>query len=273
MRRYLWVIPIVALVVIGAIVVTTRAGPIQPLERLPGGIADTPATEEITDNSAVIALKTGAPAFCQVNYGPTRQYGQMRRMSMSGPMTDHRILLPGLKPETEYHVRLTAVDVQARVYQSADLTFRTRPAASGRPTGTNVAAASVGAKVIGVSSNYGRETNSSTFGANYAIDGDPSTEWSSDGDGDKAWIEIALAREYRITAIGFWTRTMGSSAQIAQFEVVADGKVRLGPFTLPSAAGIHYFPVDAKATRLRFNVLKSSGGNTGALEIEALAAP
>lgn len=273
MRKYLWVVPVVALLAIGAVVLTTRASPIQPLERVPGGIARAPAIQEISDNSAVIALKTGAPAFCQVNYGPTPQYGQMRRMSMSGPMTDHRILLPGLQPDTEYHVRLTAVDVQAQVYQSADLTFSTRPAASGRPAGTNVAAASAGAKVIGVSSNYGGEDITGTYGANHAIDGDPTTEWSSNGDGDKAWIEVELAQEHRITAIGFWTRTMGSSAQITQFEVVADGKVRLGPFRLLNAGGIHYFPIDVKARRLRFNVLKSSGGNTGAVEIEAVARP
>jgi hypothetical protein len=66
---------------------------------------------------------------------------------------------------------------------------------------------------------------------------------------------------------------MGTSAQIEQFEVVADGKTRVGPFTLPGAAGVHYFPVDLQAKRLRFNVLQSSGGNTGAVEIEVLAAP
>lgn len=112
-----------------------------------------------------------------------------------------------------------------------------------------------------------------TYGANHAIDGDPSTEWSSNGDGDKAWIEIELARSSHITVIGFWTRTMESTAQIQRFEVVADGKTRLGPFTLPDAAGIHYFPVDITAKRLRFNVLKSTGGNTGAVEIEALTIP
>ncbi len=272
MRPYFWLV-IITIVLLGVAVVATRANPVQPLERLPGGISSGPSIEEVTDTSAVIALKTGAPAFCQVNYGTSSQYGQMRRMSMSGPMTDHRILLPGLQPDTVHHFRLTAVDAAARIFQSADITFKTRQATSGKPAGKNVASLSAGAKVVGVSSNYGGEGNASTFGANHAIDGDPSTEWSSNGDGDKAWIEIELAREYHLTAIGFWTRTMGSSAQIQQFEVVADGKVRLGPFTLPNASGIHYFPVDVTAKRLRFNVLKSSGGNTGAVEIEALAEP
>jgi len=55
--------------------------------------------------------------------------------------------------------------------------------------------------------------------------------------------------------------------------LLAGGKARLGPFTVPNAAGIHYFPVDIRAKRLRFNVVKSTGGNTGAVEIEALTSP
>lgn len=273
MRGYLRLVLVIVVLVAGVAVLSTRANPIRPLERLPGGIASGPSIEDITAQSAFVTLKTSAPAFCQVNYGLTSQYGQMQRMSMSGPMTDHRILLPGLTPDATYHVRLTAVDVQARVYQSADLTFKTAKTASAKPRGENVASLQAGAKVVGVSSNYEGGSNSSTFGADQAIDGNPGTEWSSDGDGNKAWIEIELAKAYHLTAIGFWTRTMGTSAQIERFEVVADGKRRLGPFTVPSAAGIHYFPIDVQAKRLRINVLKSSGGNTGAVEIEAIAAP
>lgn len=270
--RYV-VVAVLALIALGAAVVYTRASPIQPLERLPGGIVEGPDIESITDSSAVISLKTAAAAFCQVNYGITPAYGVMRRMNMAGAMTDHRILLPGLQPETVYHVRLTAVDAQARIYQSGDLTFTTVKATGRRPEGQNVAALSGGAKVVGVSSNYGGGDLTSTFGGNNAIDGNPSTEWSSNGDGDKAWIEIELARPSHLSTIGFWTRTMGTSAQIQQFEVVADGQTRLGPFTLGDAGGVHYFRVQLTARRLRFNVLKSTGGNTGAIEIEALATP
>ena len=105
------------------------------------------------------------------------------------------------------------------------------------------------------------------------IDGDPSTEWSSNGEGDHAWIEVELSQASHLTAIGFWTRTMGATAQIREFEVIVDGRTKLGPFIVPNASGIHYFPVDVEAKRLRFAVVKSSGGNTGAIEIEALAAP
>ncbi len=79
--RYAWAGIIAAMLVVAGWVVSTRASPIRPLERLPGGIIVGPTVGTITDTSAVIALKTAAPAFCQVNYGSTPQYGQMRRMS------------------------------------------------------------------------------------------------------------------------------------------------------------------------------------------------
>ena len=73
-------------------------------------------------------------------------------------------------------------------------------------SGENLA---VSATVVDVSSNYGSGTLDSSFGANKAVDDDPATEWSSDGDGDGAWIEIELPGETHVTSLGFWTRTMG----------------------------------------------------------------
>src|SRR5581483_10002069 len=93
---------------------------------------------------------------------------------------------------------------------------------SNKPSGKNVALLTAGARVKGVSSNYGGGDNDSAFGANKAIDGDLTTQWSSNGEGDKAWVEIDLGQEYALSALGFRTRTMGTSAQIAQFRVLTD---------------------------------------------------
>jgi hypothetical protein len=155
-------------------------------------------------------------------------------------------------------------------------------AMDGGPPARNMARLSEGAKVVGVSSNYGGRSNSSTHGANNAIDGIPTTEWISNGDGEKAWIEIELARAFRLSAIGFWSRIVTRpeerryefEAQVEQFEVVADGKTTLGPFSVFNKAGrIEYFPVSVSATRLRFNVLKSRGSDTGAVEVGAYGPP
>ena len=104
---------------------------------------------------------------------------------------------------------------------------------------------------------------------NEAIDGNASSEWSSNGDGKEAWIETELSQSFDLTALGFWTRTMGNSAQIFRFSVVVDGGQRLGPFDVPDAATIYSFDVQVRAKRLRFEVESSSGGNTGDVEIEA----
>ena len=139
--------------------------------------------------------------------------------------------------------------------------------------GKNVALVSKGARIVGVSSTFGGGGNESAWGANNAIDGAPGTQWSTAGDGDDAWIEIELPSRTHVTSIGFWTRAMSSSAQILSFRVIADGGDVHGPFELKGAAAIHYFETDLKATRLRFEALETSGGNTGAVDIEVYGSP
>ena len=113
----------------------------------------------------------------------------------------------------------------------------------------------------------------SSFDANNALDGNPSTQWSSQGDGNGAWIEIEFAQDSHITSLGFWTLTMATSAQIASFRVVTDRGETFGPFDLSDASAVHYFDVDLTAKRLRFETVDSSGGNTGAVEIEVYVEP
>ena len=64
---------------------------------------------------------------------------------------------------------------------------------------------------------------------------------------------------------------MGSSAQVSSFKVITDDSIQLGPFELQDAATMYYFDVNVKAQRLRLKVVGNSGGNTGAVEIEAYA--
>jgi hypothetical protein len=191
-----------------------------------------------------------------------------------GPHENHHPLLSGLQPDTDYHVRLQGVGQDGTLYRSQDYTFRTPKGdeSETRPAGTNLALVAGGAKIAGVSSNYGGD-NTGSYGANNAIDGNPATQWSSNGDGNKAWIEIELPAKAHITNIGFWSRTMGSSAEIRTFRVIADGGQAYGPFTLADAGSIHYFATDFTAQRLRFEAVDTSGGNTGAVEIEVYGTP
>ena len=139
--------------------------------------------------------------------------------------------------------------------------------------GINLASPENGASVAAVSSNFGGGGIYSTFGAANAIDGDTATEWSSASDGDTAWIDVELASETNITSVGFWTRTMGDTAQVNSFQVTTDRDETYGPFTVNDATTIYRFDTQFTARRLRFELLDTSGGNTGALEIEVYGEP
>ena len=139
--------------------------------------------------------------------------------------------------------------------------------------GENRALIARGARVVGVSSNFAGGGVDSAFGASNALDGDPSSEWSSDGDGNHAWIEIALPEKINITSIGVWSRTMGVSAEISTFRLVDELGGIAGPFTLYNATEIHHFNTNFKTRRLRFEVIDSSGGNTGLIEIQIFGDP
>jgi hypothetical protein len=65
---------------------------------------------------------------------------------------------------------------------------------------------------------------------------------------------------------------MSSSAQITRFRVVTDDGVH-GPFELPDANGLHRFELPAITRTLRLEVLASTGGNTGLVELEAYRVP
>ena len=66
---------------------------------------------------------------------------------------------------------------------------------------------------------------------------------------------------------------MGTSAEIFSFRVITDRGEVAGPFELGGAGAPHYFPTDLTAERLRFENVSTSGGNTGAVEIEVYGSP
>lgn len=273
-----WIVLMLALILVACGDQVADPAAILSLQEMPGGY-DVPSVIDNTGTSVVIQFTTGVPTMCSVAYGTDITYGDLATMPMMGGATqDHAVTLPGLTPNTTYHYRLTLTDEQAHVYQSEDLTFTTAPSEppppAARPEGENVASLAAGARVIAVSSNFGGGDNDSSFGANKAIDGEPSTEWSSNGDGDDAWIEIELAQTYDVDTIGFWTRTMANdTARIFSFTVTTDEGETHGPFDLSDASQIYYFPVDFTARTLRFDAVATNTGNTGAVEIEVYGEP
>ncbi|MFO0601087.1 MAG: discoidin domain-containing protein [Myxococcaceae bacterium] len=138
---------------------------------------------------------------------------------------------------------------------------------------TNFALRSRGASVRSVSSNWGGGDNDSTFGANKAIDGDFVTEWSTNGDGDAARVELDLGQVRHITAFGFRSRSMtDGTAIIRKVGLTLDGATEL-VFETPDPTQLYVFdlpaPVDARLAVV--HALVTTSGNTGAKEIQLLS--
>ena len=205
--------------------------------------------------SATVTVSTTIDAACAVVFGEDETFGRLATDPGMGGSAhrDHHVVLGGLRPGTTYVYRFQGSAVDGRLYRSQLFTFTTpTPSASG-PVDL-----AVGAGIVAVSSEY-----SPAFAAANAVDGDRSTEWSSAGDGDAAFITIDLGRLVDVSGVAFQTRQMSDGSAVTRtFSVTADGTT-LGPFPANETV-----PVTVSAQVLRFDVATSTGGNTGATEIE-----
>jgi F5/8 type C domain len=235
--------------------------PIQGIE--PILVGDIEIVTDSSGTSATVAVDTTIPVACAIIYGTDDSFGSIAvdNDMQGGAHQDHAPLLTGLSPDTEYRYILQGSDATGTIYRSNTLTFRTPPAAdTGResniaPTGT----------VTSASSEF-----SDSFAADNAIDGDLGTEWSTAGDGDDAWIEIDLGQTVEITGVAFRTRRMTDGTAITDtFTVTMDGTT-LGPFATGTSPTLLDEPVTGSV--LRFDADQTTGGNTGATEIEIYAA-
>ncbi len=233
---------------------------------------------DLTGSSARLQAETTIPVACSVVYGPDENYGRQSTDTdmAGGGHSVHHPLLGNLEPETVYHYRLLGAGPDGTLYRSEDMTFETPPASEQQslvPDGRNAASAAEGGQIVEFSSEFGP-----SWAASNAIDGDPATEWSSAGDGNDAFITVELSGPTELEAIGIWTRTMGSSAQIESFQVVTDTGEVLGPFEVPDAGMLHTYPVNVTAESLRFEVVsffrrqyrtRGTGGNCSQLAMSA----
>lgn len=257
---------VVALVLLLALATAAANGLVaQPLEPL---VAEPIAMHQVGATSATLLVTTDVDLACVVVFGTDPGFGNLALdQDMGGAAhRDHRVLLRGLRPDTEYVFRLQGSAPDGRFYASEVYAFRTLPAEEEARAWRNVATLDAGARVLDASSAFG-----AAFAPEHAIDGTPSSEWSSRGDGDAAYLRIELAEPTTFLGFGVWSRSMGSSAEIRRFEVETDAGEVFGPFDLPSAD--EPFTFDARGTAQRFTVrvLASTGGNTGLIEFAVYA--
>jgi hypothetical protein len=221
-------------------------------------------TPDAEGTSATLTVTTKLKVACRVYYGTTKAATDGSAtdpdMAASGPHTTHHATMTGLKPDTTYFYRVAGTDPGGQQYAAELGTFHT--AAALTKPGVNITSS---VTVAGVSSQYSDQY----AGAN-AIDGNAGTDWSSAGDGDKAWIKLDLGSVRSLAGIGFRTRSMSDGTAIMKSITIMgdDGKV-LGPF--PLGAGLTIIPFTLKTKTLKISAAKTTGGNTGATEIEVYA--
>ncbi len=220
---------------------------------------------QLKANYALMKFSSFKPAFSAINVRDKSGKSFLRRMSTVKPLYDHKIQIVGLIPRSVYQTNAVLVDRKGNVYATGVIKVDTPKMTGYVPEGTNIALLSEGASITGTSSEW-----SASFAGQMAINGNGETEWASDGDGNNSWIEVSLPEPKKIHAIGFWTRTMGDSAQASKISVVINGKTTFGPFKIPDATQPYYFkipPIIAK--KIKFKIMASNGGRTGAISVEA----
>ena len=237
-----------------------------------------PSASNISDSSAIINFSGTVPIACVVVYGESNNFGFIAVDDSMGRSStkEHRLELLGLKEDTMYSYRLQGTARDGIIYVGQVRNFRTTLTKDQSTINArkNLASISSGARIVSVSSNIGFQDNTGRWGANNAIDSDEKTAWSSNGDGDNAFIEIELSDMAQIDTVEFWTRSMSNNtAQIFSFTVTNEIGDTFGPFALPDANKSYQFSVEIIARRLRFDVQSSNGGNTGAIDIRAYGEP
>ncbi|MEK6220635.1 MAG: discoidin domain-containing protein [Chloroflexota bacterium] len=220
------------------------------------------------DGSATLPIHTTVPVACTLVYGTTPEFGSLTldQDMAGGTHSDHNPLLQGLAPETKYYFRVQGIDADGVIYISEVMTFET-PAVDLSEV-ENLASPLMGAEIVGFSSAFGGADEGAQWGAASAFDDNPNTEWSSAGDGSDAWVEVKLAQPASVSAVSFQSRAMSNGTAITlAFTITTESGETLGPFEIPDTNQPYEFEMTFEAHTLRFDLLDTTGGNTGVVDI------
>lgn len=229
---------------------------------------------DITSNSARLNFVGDIPLACVLVFGTTPEFGSAAiDDNMQGAtMIEHNPVMLNLEPDTQYFYRVQGTAEDGTFYVGDVGTFRTLPE-SDEPV-ANLLSPENGAIITGYSSIFGDGPEDGRWGVLNTIDNNPNTAWSTAGDGDDAWIEFELPQTTRVDRVEFWTRTMtNDTSQIFEFTVTTDDGTVYGPYELPDPNSAYEFETEIVTQTLRFDVVSSNGGNTGAVEIAAYGEP
>jgi hypothetical protein len=219
----------------------------------------------------IFRVTTTEPMICAIVWGATEEFGNFNNsLAMNGTgIVNHDVFLPGAEPGRTHYFQVQGSTADGTLYRSETATF-TIPAVDAPPPGETFGVGenlALGAAVLEASSEF-----SDGFVAANAIDDLGTTEWSSAGDGDDAFITIDLGDEHNIAGFEFITRSMLDGSAITEtFTVTIDDQEVLGPFPAGTAVEPNLASVQAAGRLVRFDVDTSTGGNVGAVEVRVFA--
>ena len=227
-------------------------------------------------NRGIFRVTTTEESICTIVWGETEDFGNFNNsLEMNGTgIIDHNVFLPGAEQGKEYFFRVQGFTSDGRIFASETGTF-TIPVVedSGDAAGGGAEMAvhgdnlALGATVVDVSSEF-----SDTWKAANAIDGDPSTEWATAGDGDEGFITIDLGSPQEVVGVEFITRSMANGTAITdEFTITVDDGETFGPFPAGNPADPRFAAVEFTGQVIRFDVANSTGGNVGAVEVNVFA--
>lgn len=219
----------------------------------------------------IFRVETTEPMICAIVWGETEEFGNFNNsLAMNGTgIVEHDVFLPGAEAGRIYYFQVQGSTADGTLYRSETATFTIPEGEAAGPTAAterreNLA---LGATIVDVSSEF-----SEAFAAVNAIDDSGTTEWSSAGDGDDAFIAIDLGEARDIAGVEFITRSMLDGTAIAEtFTVTLDDGDPLGPFPAGTPVEPNFAVLDATGRVVRFDVETSTGGNVGAVEVRVLA--
>lgn len=239
--------------------------------------------DAIGAEEAVLSFDTRVETSCEAELGDDAESFDRRytdpNMDPDNPYdVVHEVPLTGLQPQTQYWVRARAVDRDGVEYLSEPLRFTTSAldADAGDNGGVpedleNFARTPELATVTEVSSVFGGTDYDGAWGIHKALDGSPASEWSTQGDGDDAYVVLDLGELRSIRRFAFQSRKMADGTSIVRsVRLMLDSGAAIGPLPTPDPDTMYRFDFDPPlaARVVRLDAVETTGGNTGAKEIQ-----